>query len=128
MVRKIILSVIMIPILFLTYYLVEQYHLSETSEKRVYTSFHDDEVQQMLKAFNKLDLKKTKRLSMSENYTKIRFMEDGLQYYIEYHLYDNGFIKYVEDGLAGGKNITYSMEEEKLNTILASLLMGKTLE
>lgn len=151
MVRKIILSVIMIPILFLTYYLVEQYHLSETSkiledfqfvtperlnslsivqypEKRVYTSFHDDEVQQMLKTFNKLDLKKTKRLSMSENYTKIRFMEDGLQYYFEYHLYDNGFIKYVEDGLAGGKNITYKMEEEKLNTILGSLLMGKTLE
>jgi len=151
MVRKIILCVIMIPILFLTNYLVEQYHLSETSkiledfqfvtpesfnalsivqypEKRVYTSFHDDEVQQMRNTLNKLELKKAQRLSLSENYTKIRLMEDGSHNYIEYYLYDNGFIEYVEDGLAGGKSITYKMEEEKLNAFLATLLMGKTLE
>ena len=151
MVRRTILSVIMIPILFLTYYLVEQYNLSKTwgivedfqfvtperlnslsivqyPEKRVYTSFHDDEVQQILNMFNELELKKKKRLSMSENYTKVRLTEDGSYYYIEYYLYDNGFIKYVEDGLVGGKNITYKMEEEKLNAFLASLLMGKTLK
>ncbi|CAM5220050.1 hypothetical protein UACE39S_06915 [Ureibacillus acetophenoni] len=65
---------------------------------------------------------------MSENYTKLRFMEDGSHGYIEYYLYDNGFIKYVEDSLAGGRSITYKMEEEKLNEFLASLLKGKTLE
>lgn len=149
--RRIILSLLMIPIVFLTYYLVEQYHLREASkiledfqfveperlnylsivqypEKRVYTSFHDDEVRQMLNTLNELELKKAKLESMSENYTKLRFMEDGSHGYIEYYLYDNGFIKYVEDSLAGGRSITYKMEEEKLNEFLASLLKGKTLE
>ena len=82
----------------------------------------------MLNTFNKLEIKKTKRLSTSENYTKIRLTEDGSYYYIEYYLYDNGYIKYVEDGLIGYRNVTYKMEEEKLKAVLASLLMGKTLE
>ena len=147
-----ILRVITIPILvFLIYYLVEQLRLRETSkimedfqfvtperlnylsivqypEERTYTSFHYDEVQQMLNTFNKLELKKAKHLSTSGKYTKIRLTEDGSYYYIEYYLYDNGYINYVEDGLIGYRNITYKMEEEKLKAVLDSLLMGKSLE
>lgn len=150
-VRTIFLVITIFIFVFLTYYLVDQYRQYELSkvmedfqfvtperlnhlsivqypEERIYTSFHYDEVQEILHTFNKLELEKKKRLLTSENNTKIRLIEDGSYQFIEYYLYDNGFINYVEDGSVGYRNITYKMEEEELEELLTSLLTGKTLE
>lgn len=97
-------------------------------EQATYLTFDKTEVQEAYQQLNTLELKKTDHPKTSENYTKIRFQEDGLQTAIEYSFYDNGHISRKEDSLAVITYLYYKVEPSELEAILEKLLIGKTLE
>lgn len=97
-------------------------------EQATYLTFDKSEVQEAFHQLNTLELKKTDFPKTSENYTKIRFQEDGSQTVIEYTFYDNGHISRKEDALAVITFLYYKTDPAELNAILEELLIGKTLE
>lgn len=149
--KKIIQIVLIFGFVFLINYAIEQYQMkkvvdtlseltivaperlnklsiTEYPELLSYQSFDYDEVQETVRALNKLELAEAKRVKESESYTKIRFSEDGAQKYIEYYFYENGSVYYVEDGLAAARSNAFKLDEEVLQEIVASLKAGKVFD
>ncbi|WP_341323319.1 hypothetical protein NSQ62_07560 [Solibacillus sp. FSL H8-0523] len=149
--KKILQIVLTFGTAWLIYYGVEQYRLKEMSEilqeievvsperfnklsiiqypeQQNYVSFDYDEVQATFRALKKLEVKEAKRLKESENYTKIRLLEDGSHQFVEYYFYDNDSIQFVEEGLVAFRSVTYQVDEAELHTVLDSLLAGKTFD
>ena len=102
-------------------------------ELQTYVSFDGAEMQDTYRTLKVLDnndmkLKNTSRFQMSESYMKIRFSEDGGHSFIEYLIYDNGYISRAEDALAVSKYAYYKVDEAQLKEIRDELLTRKTLE
>lgn len=149
--KKLVRIVLTLAAVAIIYYGVEQYRLKEMDkissemtivyperfdkvsiiqypEQSSYVSFDYDEVQATMRALKKLELDEAKKLNVSENYTKIKLLEDGAFQYVEYYFYDNGSVEVVEKGALTPRSAKYKMDEEKLERTLSTLLAGKVLE
>ena len=76
---------------------LDQLIIKKYPEELNYSSFKDDELEQVIDTFENLDMNEVKQVKLSDNYTKLLLKEDaGINQYMEFNVYDNGFIEYKE--------------------------------
>lgn len=108
---------------------LDQLIIKKYPEELNYSSFKDDELEQVIHTFENLDMNEVKQIKLSDNYTKLLLKEDaGIDQHMEFNVYDNGFIEYKEGSLVGGKVIYYQADPAQLHNALDSILAGKALE
>ncbi|WP_274310011.1 hypothetical protein [Solibacillus daqui] len=95
---------------------------------KTYMSFDYQEVQDTYRAIQKLDVKEAKPGNGVGSYMKIRFSEDGMLSFIEYYLYENGYLTRAEDAISVSTYFNYKTDEAELKELIEELLAEKTFD
>lgn len=87
-----------------------------------------NEVQDTYEAIKKLQSQKIERPIISENYVKLHFQDAGTPIFVEYYLYDNGYLVRNENSLDDFRTHYYKMEKTEFQPFIERLLAGKARE
>ena len=96
--------------------------------EKTYMSFDYQEVQDTYRALKKLEVKEAKAGKGSGSYMKIRFSEDGMESFIEYYVYDNGYLTRTEDAISVYTSFHYKADEAEIKLLMDELLASKAFE
>ena len=87
-----------------------------------------DEVQSIYEAIKSLEIEKVERPEISESYVKLYFQDKGTRTFVEYYLYDNGYIVRNENSVDDFRTLYYKMDDKEFQPLIERLLAGKALE
>lgn len=97
-------------------------------DEKTYMSFDYQEVQDTYRALTKLEVKDAKAGKGTGSYMKIRFSEDGVQSFIEYYVYSNGYLTRTEDAISVYNSFHSKADEAEIKLLMDELLAGKAFE
>lgn len=97
-------------------------------ELESYLSFDNTEIQNTYQALTKLDLQEAKPGKAIGKYMRIRFTNESMQSYVEYNLFDDGYLSRAENGISVYTSFYYKTDPAELNALVEELLTGKTFD